>query len=192
MLNNYNNFYKKSNKVFGCRPTDYVVDAATILNGSSSLKVALDIGAGQGRDSMFLLEAGFHVTAIDQSVTAYQQLNALHNSNLTAINTDIYSFDIKPRQYDLVLLINVLHFMDKEKAIRVIARAKHSLKVGGIMIISILLDNGKFKPGELKSLFLENSYDILKYVEINQFDPGHVGHMSPHNHLIAKIMAIKN
>lgn len=188
MFNNYDDTYKNNDKVFGSKPTDCVVESVKLMHDYAN-KIALDIGAGQGRNSKYLLDAGFHVVAIDNSPVACQQLSGLGYRDIEIINTDIFNFHFELNKYDLILFINVLHFLDKDKAITILNRVKKSLKPSGIITISILLDNGKFKNDELKTFFANNNYEIIEYSEINKIDRGHPGSLKPHRHRIATIIA---
>jgi len=59
---------------FGDRPSEELKDfiLATGLRGD-----ALDIGCGDGRDTLFLASAGFSITAIDVSAVALDKLMKL-------------------------------------------------------------------------------------------------------------------
>lgn len=187
MFNNYDDTYMDNVKVFGDKPTDCVVEAIKLIHDCTN-KTALDVGAGQGRNSKYLLDAGFRVVAIDNSPVACQQLSSLGYDDIEVVNKDVFNFNFELNKYDLILFINVLHFLDKDKAITVLNRAKNSLKPFGIMAISILLDNGKFKNGELKNMFADDNYEIVTYSEANKLDRGHPGSPKPHEHRIAVLI----
>jgi tellurite methyltransferase len=68
-----------------------VIEAAAPAPG----KRALDLGAGAGRDSRFLLEQGFQVTAVDASPGAANELAALpHQERMRIVTARIEEFEI--------------------------------------------------------------------------------------------------
>jgi 2-polyprenyl-3-methyl-5-hydroxy-6-metoxy-1,4-benzoquinol methylase len=72
----------------------------------------LDLGCGQGRDSIEIAKLGYNVTGIDISKIGIQQLNDKAknlNLKLTGLVDDIYKFD-RISEYDIVLLDSMFHF----------------------------------------------------------------------------------
>jgi tellurite methyltransferase len=178
---NHNELYSIAPKVYGFKPAALTVFACKLLaKGNLS---ALDIGAGQGRDSLYLSRQGFAVTAVDIASVGLEQISVL-DKKIKTVCTDIATYDFE-RNYDLIISINTLHFLPKTNALAVIEKIKKHVNGNGIIAISVLLDNGKFVQGELKSLF--DDFEILKYEEKTIHDKAHPGAPKPHDHKIAKI-----
>ena len=79
-----------------------------LING----KNVLDLGIGQGRNSIELARLGFNVTGVDYSSKC---LEICRNNcdNLHLIQSDIRKFEIAKNKYDLILSTFVLHFFHK-------------------------------------------------------------------------------
>ena len=171
-------------------PADCVIETVKHMDKDHSGN-AIDIGAGQGRNSAYLLESGYSVIAIDNSLIACQQLRQLNYPNLTVLNVDASKYIFEKNKFDIVLAINLLHLMKKDDSMGLLYNLKNSLKESGVITISILLDNGKFMPNELQKQFMEKNYEIIKYSENKTFDKGHPGSPAPHFHKIATVIAKK-
>lgn len=92
-----------------------------------------DLGAGQGRDSLYIASLGFDVTAVDLSVVGLQKITE-QNEDIVVVEKDIYEYDTAG--FDYVLLDNMLHLyqknFDREK--KLIDEICHKLPTGGVLI----------------------------------------------------------
>ncbi len=70
----YDKTYKEVKDVFGNEPEEILVNYFEQINRA---KPVLDIGSGQGRNSIFLAEKGYQVDAIDTSIVAVDTLNKI-------------------------------------------------------------------------------------------------------------------
>ncbi|MEM9710818.1 MAG: bifunctional NAD(P)/FAD-dependent oxidoreductase/class I SAM-dependent methyltransferase [Actinomycetota bacterium] len=81
-----------------------------LVNETNDLRpgTALDIGAGEGADAIWLARQGWTVTAIDIAQNAVDQITehaAAHSLDIDAIRADVNSLHaIEPRAFDLVTL----------------------------------------------------------------------------------------
>ena len=87
---------------------------------------ALDIAAGNGRNSVFLAEQGFAVEAVDISKTGLDIIKGIR-SDIELINEDLDTYQIRKNRYDLILNINFLQR-------RLFPYIKAGLKRKGILI----------------------------------------------------------
>lgn len=106
----------------------------------------LDLGCGQGRDSIPLSRLGFEVMGIDNSEVGIEQMNRIaktENLKLTGVTTDIFEFD-DFTDYDFVLLDSMFHFTknDRKKETEFIRRILSKIKKGCLLIFCIQ-DTGK-------------------------------------------------
>ena len=92
---------------------------------------ALDIAAGNGRNSLFLAERGFGVDAVDISDAGLAHFAGRH-PNLHAICADLEVFDIPPGRYELI--VNT-HYLNR----RLLPQISEGLKPGGLLIFEALL-----------------------------------------------------
>lgn len=95
-------------------------------------KKALDIAAGNGRNSLFLADQGFVVDAIDIADTGLSLFSGKH-PNIHPICADFDNFDIPANHYDLIVNVKFLNR-------RLFPYIKAGLNPGGILIFQTLLD----------------------------------------------------
>jgi len=106
----------------------------------------LDLGCGQGRDSIPLARLGFAVTGIDNSKVGIEQMNQIaktENLKLNGIIADVFKFD-DFSDYDYVLLDSMFHFAKKDilKETGFIKNIISKIRKGCLLIICIQ-DTGK-------------------------------------------------
>lgn len=98
----YDKHYKEHN-YFG-KPYSELMDFFRKYPNRGKL---VDLGAGQGRDSIPLSEMGYDVTAVDISEVGLKQIKYI-NPSIHTIKTNAYEFDIS--DYDFILLDSMIHF----------------------------------------------------------------------------------
>jgi SAM-dependent methyltransferase len=92
------------NDVFRVTPTEWVAQVVTGLKPGK----ALDVGMGNGRNSLFLARKGWDVTGVDLSDRAVEQARqeALRAGvAYTAVAADLDQFDFGKNRWDLIVLI---------------------------------------------------------------------------------------
>lgn len=93
---------------------------------------ALDIGAGAGRDTAYLLDHGWHVTAVDSSPTAVEILASLGpKDSLRVVRSAAEDFE--PETYDLVNAQFSLPFIAPGRFFETVARLQRAVRPGGLM-----------------------------------------------------------
>lgn len=102
----------------------------------------LDLGCGQGRDALFMLQKGFKVTAVDNSQEGIEKIKEVIKTNnlpLSHINLfceDIKTFNIEKEKYVIINAFNSLQFLPKQDALKLIDKIKKNIKNKGYIIIS--------------------------------------------------------
>jgi SAM-dependent methyltransferase len=97
---------------------------------------ALDLGAGEGADSIRLARLGYEVTAVDISPTAVKKISAFATdagADLTAEIADIGEY-LPDGLFDVIILNGVLHYI-RDKA-TVIERMQAATRPGGLHVVS--------------------------------------------------------
>jgi len=136
---------------------------------------ALDLGAGQGRNSIFLAKKGFKVEAIDKD---YKSLEICSNSaknkklKIKIIKSDIRKFDFKKNKYSLVVSVASLDFLKKKEIEIIIKKIRESLIKNGIIFLFVFSVKDplykKIKKIELKEIE-ENTFYLPKYKTYRHF-----------------------
>jgi SAM-dependent methyltransferase len=117
--------YATERHLFTTAPNALLVDVA----GAMTPGRALDIGMGQGRNSVWLAEHGWDVTGLDVSGEGIRQA-AMYQGRLRVEHVAAEDFAIGDEQWDLIAGIYVHGVMLRESA-RVIA----GLRPGGRLVI---------------------------------------------------------
>lgn len=111
----------------------------------------LDLGAGDGRNALYLAEQGFVVQAVDLSEAGIQKLERLaaaHNVSLKTEVADIQTYEIQG-EYDAIVVALVLQFVSEEAALRVLTAVKAHTRPGGFHMIRLLTSTGDRKRLDL-------------------------------------------
>lgn len=130
---------------------------------------ALDLGAGEGFDSLFLACKGFQVTAVEISEDFCKEITLMEIQNIKVITQDIKDFKFE-ESYDLINCSFVLHFL-KDSAKLVLKRIQENTAEKGVNVIIAFLnkggfrniDEGFFESGELKKLY--HGWEEIVYSE---------------------------
>ncbi|MEZ2601638.1 tellurite resistance methyltransferase TehB [Kluyvera intermedia] len=149
-----------------------VVHAATLIKPGKTL----DLGCGNGRNSLYLAANGYDVTAWDKNAMSIKNLLSIRDSegleNLQAEVKDLnaLSFD---GEYDFILSTVVMMFLEAKTIPGLIANMQRCTKPGGYNLIVAAMDTDDFpctvgfpfafKTGELKNYY--EGWDLLKYNE---------------------------
>lgn len=164
------NYYSEK---YGLTPTHSdVVNAATIVPPGR----ALDLGCGGGRNSLYLNQKGFDVTAWDKNALGIANLNKIIEAEgLKNIRTDIVNlnelrFD---GEYDFILSTVVMMFLERDAIPGLIANMQRCTKAGGYNLIVAAMDTEDFpctvgfpfafKEGELSRYY--EGWELVKYNE---------------------------
>lgn len=95
---------------------------------------ALDVGAGAGRDTDYLLRRGWRVTAVDASTAAVKSLRTLGAADrLQVVHSPVEDFE--PATYDLVNAQFSLPFIPRAKFTATVARLQGAVRPGGLMTV---------------------------------------------------------
>lgn len=169
---------------------------------------AIDIGAGEGRNTLYLASLGYYVYAIEPSRVGaskiIQRAKEL-NVDVEVLNTDILSATKSLRDIGFAVALTSLEHMDYDYLLKAVKEIKLVLKPGGYIYAMVFTEDDPgfkndlsnasecslfikhyFKKGELKELFFD--FDILEYSEYMKIDETH----GPvHYHGKAKLFARK-
>ena len=156
---------------------------------------ALDVGAGAGRDTAYLLRRGWRVTAVDSSPSAADALRRLPGRrNLHVVVSAIQDFE--PAAYDLVNAQFSLPFIPAAKFDDTVERLRNSVRPDGVMAATFFGKRDEWNvPGteqnfnsraDVERMF--SGWDTIELTEVEE--DGHTADGSPKHwhvfHLIAR------
>lgn len=121
--------YSAGDLVYGEAPNDFLALMAPRLPTRGS---ALDLGAGEGRNAIFLASLGLDVLAVDQSDVGLAKARARAPALRTRA-ADLREFDAAPASFDVVTSIFV-HLPAPLRAL-VHARVRRWLRPGGVFLL---------------------------------------------------------
>jgi len=139
---------------------------------------AIDVACGTGRNTHFLEELGFKIDAVDFSDFALSSIR--ESANITKIDTDLDTYDLKKNTYDLIINTNYLNR-------RLMAQMSDALVDGGVVIFETFIvahekqENGSMNPDyllkdgelldtfkDLETVFYEERDDVNTFGEKNR------------------------
>ena len=149
-----------------------VVNAVTVVPPGKTL----DLGCGSGRNSLYLNQKGFDVTAWDKNPMSISNLNKIIEAeglkNITADVVDLNTLHFDG-EYDFILSTVVMMFLDRNTIPGLIANMQRCTKVGGYNLIVAAMDTEDFPctvgfPFAFTEAELSHYYagwELLKYNE---------------------------
>ncbi|PJG81978.1 SAM-dependent methyltransferase TehB [Caviibacterium pharyngocola] len=169
---------------FYCRKEDYFSKKYNMTATHSEVKSAveiinpckvLDLGCGQGRNSLFLSLLGYDVTAWDHNETSLRFLAETAEKENLSIRTALYDINSAAIQesYDFILSTVVFMFLDRAAVPNIIRNMQEKTRSGGYNLIVAAMNTQDvpcplpfsftFGEGELAQYY--QGWELLKYNE---------------------------
>lgn len=208
--NNYKNsehYWWKNENRFSTDETEHTPYYSMILRLAKDIGTGrvLDLGAGEGADSIRLAKLGFIVDSVEVSDIAVQKIKSLAEVNHVEINvfcSDVNSFNFV-YEYDIIMINGVLHYLDVASKIDILTKVVSHTKIGGIncislfstatpipechQVVSVYPDD---EHGLVESFFSDWTM-LFKSYERNKQEISHT-EMPPHVHSFIKFIARRN
>ncbi|WP_436915596.1 SAM-dependent methyltransferase TehB [Acinetobacter gandensis] len=171
---------------FYCQPQDYfnkkyqlspthseILAAAPYLQGGR----ALDVGCGEGRNSLYLNQQGYQVDAWDVNPLSLQNLHEIITAE-SIEHIDVQQRDLNADQsitgaYDFICCTVVMMFLEAKTVKPLIQQMQKATNINGYNLIVCAMDTSDipaqpdfpftFKAGELSALY--EGWNIVKYNE---------------------------
>jgi SAM-dependent methyltransferase len=134
--------YQQDKNYWGVKPSSVIESQLNRLVTGT----VLDLGAGDGRNAIYLAGHGFKVTAVDIAPTGLENIieKAQNNGVDTFVNTvqaDVREFESKER-FNNVITNFTLHFLGPDHIIPTLEKMADMTMAGGINLIDDFTQNG--------------------------------------------------
>lgn len=173
MIGNPVNYDKKYEGAFSIQPAKLDGNLKKYLKLMPGKEI-LDLGIGQGSNSIPLARLGYNITGVDYS-TKCLEICKNNCPELNLIQSDIRTFFIEKNKYDLISSRCVLHFLHKEDVYNIINNIKTNLKFKGLVYITIFsINDPSFFKKENNSNFTKLDNNIFH----NNFDDTYTSYFS--------------
>jgi tellurite methyltransferase len=168
----YNRIYEHRDNVYGEQPDPIVESIPIHIQGGQ----ALELGAGYGRNSIYLAEKGFNVTAIDFSETGIKKLKKQAETKglkIRASVADATQYDFNT-DYDVIVNSFMMQHMNREDGLALIKKFQDHTLPGGLNALLVFTQDSDFYKNELYGDFypakdelrkLYKDWEVLSYNE---------------------------
>ncbi|EEX50260.1 SAM-dependent methyltransferase TehB [Pasteurella dagmatis] len=169
---------------FYCKKEDFFSKKYNMTPTHSEVKSAveilkpckvLDLGCGQGRNSLFLSLLGYNVTSWDHNENSIKFLTDTAEKENLPIQTALYDINSANIQenYDFILSTVVFMFLNRDRVPQIIENMQSHTNIGGYNLIVAAMSTDDvpcpipfsftFKAGELKQYYQD--WELIKYNE---------------------------
>lgn len=159
-LGYWNNIYSKQN-YFGTGPTILALEAQKLIKNNSVTNI-LELGCGQGRDSLFFANFGYNVVATDISENAINFIKKIKDEenieNLELHLHDIlHPFNFKNSNFELAYSNLALQFFNLIQLSQIFSNIKKIMKPNSFFLFSTKKSGDKYF--EFGNKISENSFE---------------------------------
>jgi len=128
--------YRSTPDYFGAEPEALLVRFADLLDLSHPV---LDVGCGQGRNTVFLARRGFSVDALDPSPVAVEQVGSLAEGKGLSVRTIHGTFqDLNNggHRYGGILLFGLIPLLTRAEIADLASYVMRGLETGGMLFVT--------------------------------------------------------
>ena len=136
--------FDSNESYFGESPSLFCVRSTDAFK-AQGFKIILELGAGQGRDTKYLLDNGMSVIAVDFSDASCAQLRQKFGDRMTVVKEDLRKgVDFPPESIDgcYAHMLLTMDFTDEELK-KLISDVRKALVPGGLFIFSVRNTNDR-------------------------------------------------
>lgn len=158
--------------IWGTAPSGFAEEVSAFLRPGASV---LDLGCGEGRDSVFFAAAGCDVTGVDLSLAALHKAERLARARGVRarwVQGDLAHVRLRP-PFDLVYSCGSIHYVPRSDRVRLFARLAALTDPGGHHAHVVFTDRATyvergevidyFAPGELANAYA--AWVVLRHAE---------------------------
>jgi len=126
--------YRAPEYIFGTDPNVFLASQVDRFKPKDRI---LDVGCGEGRNSVWLAQLGCDVTGLDVSPLALDKARRLASARGVAVDfiqTDIRDWQWEPAQFDALVCV-FIQFAEPEQRTRLFAGFMATLKASGMLVL---------------------------------------------------------
>ena len=200
-MKTYDILYEKNDNFWGCEESNAAQELVKNLGVNDGVIYnILEIGCGEGRDSIYFAQQGYNVTAVDSSKEGIKVLNSISRNKGFKINTIVSNIEnyTLNQEFDAIFSIGTLHYVKATERIKLFERMKTKTKNNGINVISIFCKkpfvkemrtkeeaDNLFESGEL--MYYYRDWEIISIEEkIKDCTSNNMPHRHVKNTIIAR------
>jgi len=196
----YEEEYKIQEYYWGVTPSSMCLRVLDLLPPSTHLKL-LDIGCGEGKDSVFFARNGYDVTAFDVSDAGIEKTKRLADNvgvQVKAFKADILDFRLDTN-FDIIFSSGVLHYIKKPLREEIFSNYKQFTNPNGLHALNVFVNKPFIGPAPEKEptackwvsgeIFMHYHDWLIQECSEVIFDCNSSG--IPHQHAMNKIIAQK-
>ncbi len=172
MSKNWEELWREDEKTIRWLMPDYHVLYHVEQYGDISNYKALDIGAGVGRHTNYLLQKGCIVDAIEPTDSSIAMLTALKTDNLSIIKNDLAVLkDYSDNLFEIVIAWNVIYHLNFNEIVTAVRDIFRVMKPGGIFLLTL---------NSVRNIHYGSGMEIEKntFIKQSKLDGEHVHHYS--------------
>jgi 2-polyprenyl-3-methyl-5-hydroxy-6-metoxy-1,4-benzoquinol methylase len=135
----FDSVYESSHFYYGLDPLEELQEFLPQYS-SSDKALALDLGCGEGRDSLFLASNGLSVLSIDISQKGIDKLAKKAAELDLPVETkclDVCTFDFPPEAFHVIIARTLLDHLETEQIQQVVHGIKRSLPPKGLVFVEV-------------------------------------------------------
>lgn len=185
---------------WGTKPGKFVKDITELISNGN----VLDLGAGEGKNTIYLAEKGFKVTAVEVSLHAVNNFNKRiaeldeQTKELIKIEKEDVLIFKTEEQYDLVIAYGLLHCLPSlTDASELVGKIKRWTRSGGLIVIVSFNDQigvpevqDYLEPTLLPINFLRDEFKDFQILRIENdiITETHPTSLIEHKHSLTRIL----
>jgi tellurite methyltransferase len=179
--------------IWGTAPSGFAREVAELLPSGARV---LELGCGEGRDSVFFGSLGFDVTGVDSAAAGIEKAERLASArgvSVRWVRGDMATVTLEG-PFDLVYSCGAVHYVPRAERNRLLDAAKTLTRPGGLHAHIVFTDReiyveldeviDYFLPGELLRCYGDWSVLVREEGAINCSQDG-----TPHRHSVEKLIA---
>jgi len=169
-IKNYDQFYSNAEYHFGIEPNKLVIKMLDFLPSDSfKEKVVLDLGCGEGRDSVFLAKKGFKVIGVE--ILRSGLLKAEKRAKENGLNIDLVEGNVNDlvisEKVDVLLCMGILQYLKPENRLKQFQHFREITNSGGVHVLFAFTEHPEVEeaPDWGEEEFVYKHGELLSYYE---------------------------